>query len=143
MLLNTRKYVAVLACAGLILAVLPAFAGDKDKPALTGAWVQQGAELRITFVDKDTMKIYPHGENEVLVIVCSYSVAKDGLVKAKITDLEGKEEAKEKAKELVPIGLEFTFAWKVKDDTATLAGVKGDKVQALKAHLEGKYEPKR
>lgn len=147
MLLKTRKYVAVLACGALALAGLLASAedkkADKDKPALSGVWVQTGGELKIEFEGKDVMKIFPHGENKVIVIICSYTIDKEGLVKAKVTDFDGTDEAKEKVKEKVPVGLEFSFKWKVKDDTATLDDLKGDKVDVLKSHMEGKYDQKK
>ncbi len=136
---------AVLACAALALAARPALAegkkADKDRPALTGVWAQDGGETKIEFGDKDVMKIFPHGDNDVLIVVCSYTAGKDGLVKAKITELGGK--AKEKAKDLLPVGLEFSFKWRVKDAAATLDDVTGDKLpEQMKAHLEGKYEKK-
>jgi hypothetical protein len=136
---------AVLACAALVLASRPAPAGDKksdkDKPALAGVWTQTGGETKIEFADKDVMKIFPHGDNDVIVVVCSYTTGKDGLVKAKITELDGK--AKEKAKDLLPVGLEFRFKWQAKDAKATLDDVTGDKVpEQLKSHLEGKYDKK-
>jgi hypothetical protein len=115
---------------------------DKDKPALTGSWVQQGAELKIEFADKDSLKIAPHGNADVLLVLCSYTVEK-GVVKAKVTGFEGKDEAKEKAMEKVPIGTEFSFKWEVKGDTGTLDDVKGEKVEVLKSHLEGKYDQKK
>ena len=87
------------------------------------------------------MKIYPHGDNKVIVVVCEYSLKKDGLVKAKITELQGR--AKEKVKEAAPVGLEFTFKWQAKDDSATLDDLKGDNTEALKAHVEGKYDQKK
>jgi len=96
--------------------------------------------MKIEFSDKDVMKIVPHGEKKVIVVVCEYTVDKQGLVKAKIKELEG--EAKDKAKDHLPVGLEFSFKWQVKDDAATLDDVKGDNVDPLKAHLEGKYEKK-
>src|SRR5206468_3880423 len=109
--------------------------------ALVGVWVQKDGEMKIEFADKDVMKLFPHGDNEVIIIVCSYALEKDQLVKAKITDLEGK--AKEKAKELLAPGLKFSFTWQVKNDTATLADVKSKDVELLKSHLEGKYEQKK
>jgi hypothetical protein len=148
MLRKTLGYVALLACGALTLAGLTASADDKkddkDKAALSGAWVKKAGELKIDFCDKDVLKIYPHG-NEVIVMVCKYTSAKDGRVKAKLTEFEGKEEAKEKAKEKVPLGLEFSFKWKVKDDTATLGDLKGkgDTIEHLKSHLEGEYEQKK
>jgi hypothetical protein len=163
------KCVAALACGGLVLvgwhlhgaggpacpgARLLALLGvdvccttttsaeDKkdDKPALSGTWALKGGELKIEFADKNVMKVFPHGKAEVLAILCSYSVGKDGLVKAKITELEG--EAKDKAKDHVPVGLEFNFKWKAKDDTAKLEDVKGENTDVFKSHMEGEYEKK-
>jgi hypothetical protein len=143
------KYVAVLMCGVLALAGLGVCAtltsaddkkDDKDKPALSGVWVQKGGELKIEFSGKDVMKVFPHGK-DVLVILCEYTVEK-GVVKAKITDFEGKnEEAKAKVKEKLPVGTEFSFEWKVKGDTARLDYQKGD--EHLKSHLEGEFEQKK
>jgi hypothetical protein len=138
---KTLTPVVLLACSVLVLAVLPARADDKDKTAPSGAWVLQGKELKIEFADKDVMKIFPHGENNVIVVVCQYKVEKKGLVKAKITELAGKE--KDKAKEILPIGLAFDFTWQVKDGIATIGDLQGKNVELLKSHLEGSYEPKK
>jgi hypothetical protein len=144
---KTLTYGAALACGILALAGLSASAGggkdDKDKPALSGVWVRKGGELKIEFSGTDVMKISPHGENEVLIISCKVTVGKGGLVKAKVTELEGKEEVKEKVKEVVPVGFEFSFKWQAKDDAATLDGMKGDKVETLKSRLEGEYGRKK
>lgn len=163
MLRKTHTCVAVLGCgvlalAGLhlpgkvcpgarILALAERTASandnkdDKDKPALSGIWVRQGGELKIEFCDKDVLKIDPHGNGEIL-IVCKYSVEKEGRIKVKIDELEGKEEVKEKVKDKVPLGLEFSFKWKVKDEKATLDDLKGegDTIEMLKSHLEGEYD---
>jgi hypothetical protein len=88
------------------------------------------------------MKIFPHGENDVIVIICEYTVDKDRLVKAKITGHEGKDKAKMMAQEKLPADTEFSFRWKVANDTAKLDDVKGAKVELLKSHLEGEYRPK-
>jgi hypothetical protein len=145
MLWKPLKCGAALACVVLALAGPSASADDKkddkDKPALAGVWVLKDGEMRIEFSDKDVMKISPHGKDELILILCKYAVEKDGRVKVKVADLEG--EAKDKVKELVPVGLEFSFTWKVKDDTAALDDVKGDKTEAIKSHLEGKYAPKK
>jgi hypothetical protein len=145
MLRKTHLRVAALACGLLALAGLSASAGDekggKAKPALAGTWVLKGGELKIEFCDKEVMKISPHGDNDAIVVVCSYQVEKGKRVKTKITELEGK--AKEKARELIPVGLEFSFTWQVKDGIATLGDLKGKKVELLKSHLEGQYEQKK
>jgi hypothetical protein len=135
---------AVLACAFLALAGLSAPAddkkGDKDKSGPAGVWQLKAGDLRIEFADKGVLKISPHGKDDLILILCKYTVEKDGSVKAKVTELSG--EAKDKVKDVVPVGYEFTFKWNAKDDTATLDGVKGDNVEHLKSHLEGKYGKK-
>jgi hypothetical protein len=135
---------AVLACAVLALAGLSVSAddkkGDKDKSAPAGVWQLKDGEQRIEFADKGVLKISPHGKDNVILIQCKYTVEKDGSVKAKVTELSG--EAKDKVKDVVPVGYEFTFKWTAKDDAATLDDVKGDKVEHLKSHLEGKYGKK-
>jgi RNA polymerase sigma factor (sigma-70 family) len=116
---------------------------DKKPAAPSGTWVRKEGEMKIEFVDKETVKLYPHGENEVIIISCSYSVEKEGIVKVEVTDLEGKEEAIKKAKERVPVGFKFSFRWKVKDGAATLSEVKGKDADTLKSHLEGDYAEKK
>ena len=136
--------VLVLTCC--VVSSLPASADDKkddkDKRPLSGAWVKREGELKIAFSGKDVMKILPHGNEEVLVILCTYTVEK-GEVKVKITGFEGKEEAKDKVKELLPIDSRFRFKWHVEGDSGTLDEVKGDKSDLLQSHLEGKYDRKK
>jgi hypothetical protein len=134
---------SVLSCAFLALAGPSASAddkGDKDKSAPAGVWQLKDGELRIEFADKGVLKISPHGKDELILILCKYTVEKDGSVKAKVTELAG--EAKDKVKDAVPVGYEFSFKWNAKDDAATLDAVKGDNVEHLKSHLEGKYGKK-
>jgi hypothetical protein len=114
----------------------------KDKPALSGTWVKKEGELKIEFADKEVLKVSPHGKDDLILIVCSYTVDKNGLVKAKVTDFEGQDEAKQKVKEKLPVGTKFGFTWKVKGEAATLADVEGEKVETLKSHLEGEYQKK-
>jgi hypothetical protein len=138
----------VLACNVLVLASLPALAGDekdkdKSKPVLSGVWALKEGETSIEFADKRVVKISPHGDDKVIAVVCEYTTGKEGLVKVKITGFEGKDEAKEVVKELLPVGTEFSFKWKVTKDTAKLTELKGDKVDVLKSHLEGEYREKK
>jgi len=130
-----------LASAFFTLATVSAFADDK-KSALPGVWVMKEGEPKIEFADK-VLKIFPHGDNKVIVVVCEYALKKDHLVKAKITDFEGTDEAKTRVKDLLPVGTEFSFQWKVKNDTAKLEDLKGDKVEHMKSHLEGEYNQKK
>lgn len=143
MLLRTFASAAALPGVVLWLAAAGAPAGDaKAKPALAGAWVVDGGELKIEFADKNLMKIYPHGENKVIVINCEYAVEKGKPVKAKITGFDGTDQVKQMVMQKLPIGLEFNFRWTVKDDAATLADVKGDNVELLKSRLENPYRAK-
>ena len=145
MMRKAIECVAALACGVLVLGGLSVAADDKkddkDKAVPSGAWVQQEGQLKIDFSGKDALKIYPHGD-DTIVIVCEFTATK-GLVKVKITDFEGtKQEAKEKVKEKLPAGTELEFQWKVEDRTATLSDVKGggDNGELLRSRLEGKYD---
>jgi RNA polymerase sigma factor (sigma-70 family) len=162
MILNTIKLAAVLISGALILGGVAKYGGfaaqagpeplvvlraddnkeDKDKPAISGVWVLKDGEMKLDFSEKDRIAIFPHGENKVIVVNCEYTRDKDGVVKAKITGFDGKEEAKKIIMEKLPVGTEFTFKWKVKDDTATIGDVKGEKVELLKSRLEGDYTKK-
>ena len=113
-----------------------------DKPALAGVWVKKEGELKLDFTEKDTVVITPHGENKVVVIRCEATPDKDGVVKAKIADIEGKEEAVKMIKEKLPIGTEFTFKWTVTKESAKLDDLKGEKIEIFKSHMEGEFEKK-
>ena len=110
---------------------------------MKNVWVLKGGELKIEFADKNVLKISPHGDSKLIAVICKYTVENDGLVKAKITDFEGKDEVKQKAKDNLPVGTAFRFKWAVTADTARLSDLQGDKSEHLKAHLEGRYERKK
>jgi len=131
---------ALLTCGTLgLIHIATVSADEKDQAAPSGVWMLKGGEMRVEFA-KDTLKISPHNKDEFVLIVCKFSLQKDGLVKAKVTELDGK--AKDKVKELVPVGLEFSFTWKANGDSATLASVKGESVDVFKNHMEGDYDKK-
>jgi hypothetical protein len=138
-------YGVVLAYGVLVLACVSTSAEDKKgaKPALSGTWVKKDGELKIEFSDKDVIKIVPHGDSSVLAIVCNYTVEKGDRVKVEVTGFEGKEEAKKKAQEHLPIGFKFTFKWKVNGNAAKLDDLMGDDIEMLKSHLEGDFEHKK
>ena len=132
-----------LACGVLALLVPLVLADDKEaKPTTAGTWKKADGNLILEFVDKETLKVQPHGDKENIAIECSYTVGKDGVVKVKITGHEGKDEIKKKLKEVAPVGAEFTFKWAADGDKATIDEVDGKNVDALKSHLEGKFEKK-
>jgi hypothetical protein len=140
--LTTLGYGALLACSFFVLAGPIASADDKkdkEKPTLSGVWMLKAGEAKIEFSSKNVMRIAPHGDSNVIVVICAYTVEKEGLVKAKVTDIDGMDDAKEKVKEIVPAGTEFSFKWKVTDDTAKLEDLKCDKTDDLKSHLEGEF----
>src|SRR5262249_54101099 len=146
MRVNTLPCPVLFVCCFFTLVGLSASAEDKkdkNKLSLSGVWTLNGGEAKIDFSEKNVMKIAPHGDSNLIAVVCEYTVDKEGLVKAKVTDFEGKDEAKEKVKEKVPVDTEFSFKWKVKDDTAKLEDLKCDKVEELKSHLEGEYNQKK
>lgn len=144
MLTKTFSYALVLACGAFVVFDLPSVADDKkdDKPALSGAWGKKDGELKIEFVDKDVMKIAPHGDPAMIAIVCNYTLEKEGRVNAKVTDFEGKEDIKKMIQQHFPIGFKFTFKWEAKDNSAKLDDVTGKEVDMLKSHLEGDFEKK-
>ncbi len=132
---------AALAVVVLHHGHLPRAAGD-DKKAPAGTWAKKGADVKLEFPEKEILKVYPHGDKDAFAVICSYTLGKDGLVKAKVKDYEGSAEIKEQAKNVIPVGLEFEFTWTVKDGAGKLDDVKGDKTEPIKNHLEGDYEKK-
>jgi hypothetical protein len=131
-----------LACSAFILVSLSASANDekdKDKPALSGVWMLKEGETKIEFSEKNVMTICPHGDSNVIALVCEYTLEREGLVKAKITNLGGKDEVQKIVQEMLPVGTEFRFKWKVTDDAAKLDDLMGEKVEPLRSHLEGEY----
>ncbi|HKB35400.1 MAG TPA: hypothetical protein VKD72_03035 [Gemmataceae bacterium] len=141
---KTLKYSAVMTCGVLVLISLFVLADDTkgDEPAPSGTWSKKDGELKIEFADKGVMKIAPHGDSTMIGIVCDYTVDKAGLVKAKVTGFEGKEEAQKHVAEKLPVGFKFSFKWTVKGNAAKLDDVSGDNVDLLKSHMEGEFEKK-
>jgi hypothetical protein len=83
-----------------------------------------------------------HGDSGNIQIECSYTVTKEGLVKAKVKSHGGDEKVVEKVKNVVPVGMEFQFKWKVDGEAATLDEVDGKDTDQVKARLEGDYAKK-
>lgn len=132
-----RLFAGTLALA---LAAGPAAADDKDKVTHSGTWTREanGLDLKIEF-SKETFKFtLSSGENGVTA-TCKYTVEKDGTVKATITKVEEKGSFPSKP----PDGLEFSFKWKVKGDTAALDDLKGPDLAEAKAIVEGDYAKKK
>jgi hypothetical protein len=143
---NALGYRTLLVCGVLALACRLVLAddgqGDKDKPVPSGTWEKKDAEAKLQFTGEDKLTIFPHGDSVDIQIDCSYTVTKDGLIKAKITRLGGPDDVVEKVKGSAPIGLEFQFKWKVDGDKAALEDLDGKDVEHVKEHLQGNYTKK-
>lgn len=112
----------------------------EEKPSLSGTWQMQGGEMKMEFGEKNSLKLMPHGAGDVITFVCEYSLGKGGLVKAKVTELQGTK--KDQVKDKFPEGSELSFKWIVQGTTALLEDVKGEAFEAFKSHLEGKFDKK-
>ncbi|MBA4067216.1 MAG: hypothetical protein C0501_26620 [Isosphaera sp.] len=125
-----------------VSAALAAAADDKtepkEKPAVT-TWEREVSGIDLKFeVGKDTVKIFVFaGENGA--IVTSKTAEKDGVVKATVTAVEEKGNFPSKPK----VGLEWSFKWAVKGDTAVLSDLKGTGLDEAKPILEGEYKQKK
>jgi hypothetical protein len=122
-------------------------ADDKDKPALSGTWTREsgGLDMKYEFVSKDMLKISVFGGENGAIVTAKYTVDKDGVVKIKVTEVEEKGNFPGKP----PKGVEFSFKWKVKGDTATLddfMGIGDDAKKIAEAAaplIEGEYVRKK
>jgi hypothetical protein len=138
-----RLFVGAIAVTLLLLAGDDASSQDKKekKAVLSGTWAREanGLDVKFEFSGNDTVKVSVFGGDNGIIATCKHTVDKDGLVKAKITKVEEKGTFEAKP----PVGLEFSFKWKVKGDTATLDELKGEMVEDAKPVLEGEYERKK
>ncbi len=146
---NTLWFGTLLVCGIFALAARPSSADGgkddkdkKDKTSLSGSWEKKDAEPKLKFTTEGELTIYPHGDSANIQIECSYTVTKEGLVKAKVKSFGGAENVIEKVKNVVPVGTEFKFKWKVDGEAATLNEVEGEDAQAVKDRLEGDYAKK-
>ena len=135
-----RSFASALLAAAVCLT--GSFADDKKeekKPALTGTWTREanGLDLKFEFVNKDTLKMSAFAEDNGVIVTTKYTV-KDGLVTAKVTDVEVKGEFKNKP----PKGLEVKFKWKVTGETATLDDFEAENLEEAKPVIEGEYKKK-
>jgi RNA polymerase sigma factor (sigma-70 family) len=113
-----------------------------DRPTLSGTWGKKVGALKIEFADKGVMKIAPHGDSTAIAIVCDYTVEQEGLVKARVTGVQGNGAATKHIGGLLPAGTQFSFKWTVKADAAKLDDLAGDKVEVLRHLLVGDFEQK-
>lgn len=130
---------AFLACAGGLVVIGGSAVGD-DVAAIKGVWAKKSGEAKLDFSDANVLRIAPHGNPEMLAVVCEYSLEKDGLVKAKVTGFEGEAEIKKAVEGHLPIGTKFSFKWDATGGAAKLEKVECSEFDGLKSHLEGDYE---
>ena len=143
MLRNMLGRRTFLSFAALVLAGSRVQADDKnDKPTLSGCWGMKDSEPTLKFTPEGGLTIYPHGDDNAILIECSYTLSKEGLVKAKVTHIDAPEKVIEQVKNVISIGLEFQFHWKADGDKATLEGMEGKDVDPIKDRLEGEYSKK-
>ena len=143
MLLSKLPSRRLLLACGLTALLVPLVGAEDKVQAPSGTWDKKEGMGRIEFADKGVVKIHPHGDKAELTLVCSYTAGKDGVLKVKITDHEGKSELIAKLKDRLPTGTEFSFKWVAKDDSATVEDVEGKELEGLKSHFEGGYEKKK
>jgi hypothetical protein len=116
-------------------------ADDKKDKALSGTWTREanGLDIKVEFVGKDTVKMSASADADNGVTVTCKFKQTDGAVKAKVTKVEVKGDFKNAPKE----GLEISFKWKVKGDTATLDDLEGEGLENAKPVVEGEYAKKK
>ena len=114
---------------------------DEKDTALSGTWLREanGIDLKLEFGEKNTFKLSAFGGDNGVIVTCKYTIGKDGEVRAEITKVEEKGNFPAKP----PVGLEFSFKWKVKGDTGTLDDLKGQMFEDAKPVVEGEYDRKK
>ena len=124
----------------LALAAVGGPAAADEKAALSGTWTREANGLDLKFVfEKETFKVSAFAGDNGVTVTCKYTVGKDGTVKATIAKVEEKGNFPSKP----PEGLEFSFKWTVKGNTANLDDLKGKELEDAKPILEGDYQKKK
>ena len=132
----------VFAAALALGLVSTAYAEDKkDAPKLAGTWVREadGIELAFQFVGDDVVKVSVTAGDNGIVSTCKYTVGKDGVISAKITDVKEKGTFPSKP----PVGLEFKCKFTIAGKTAKLTDFESEKAEGAKDVLEGEYKAKK
>ncbi len=113
---------------------------EKDKPVVTGVWQRKDGdfEFNLDFSEKSILKISLQHGDKGGIVTCECTPEKNGMVKGKITQVEGSDHIKEK----LPVGAEFKFKWTFKEKTAALDDLESEKAPIMK-HLEGTFEKKK
>jgi hypothetical protein len=143
MLRNMLSRRTFLSFAALVLAGSRVQADDKtDKLTLSGSWGKKDSEPTLKFTREGGLTIHPHGDDNAILIECSYTLSKEGLVKVKVKNIDAPEKVIEQVKNVISIGQEFEFHWKADGDKATLEGIEGKDVDPIKDRLEGGYSKK-
>lgn len=114
---------------------------DKDKPKLSGTWAREveGFEVKFAFAKADEMKVTVMNGANGAVVKCKYTVDKDGVVKATVTDVEEKGEFPAKPAK----GFEFELKFKIEGKKAKVSDFKGENADGAKPIIEGDYDEKK
>lgn len=134
------KMLATLLAIGL--TTIGSAAPNKDEaPKLKGIWTRDadGIEVSFHFESAEKCKVTVMAGDNGIVATCKYSVGKDGVISAKITDV--KEKGSFPAKPAV--GLEFKCKFTIDGKTAKLTDFEAEKAEGAKDVLEGEYKPKK
>ena len=131
----------LIAC-GVALALLAGSspAQDKKDKDKSPAWEHEanGVTLKLEF-GKDTLKLTVFQGENGFIATCKTTTDKDGVVKATVTESTEKGNFPPTPKK----GFEFSFKWKVTEDTGTLSDLKGEGLDDVKTTVEGEYRKKK
>jgi hypothetical protein len=134
-----------LIVGGFVLALLASSgtstAQDKKDPKQKPpVWTREAEGIELTLeVGKDTLTLSAFRGDDGVTITCKTTTDKDGTIKATVTEVVEKGSFPAKP----PKGFEFSFKWKVKDDTGTLSDLMGDGLDGARGVLEGEYTKKK
>ncbi|MFO0937394.1 MAG: hypothetical protein U0798_12865 [Gemmataceae bacterium] len=125
---------AVLALVG------STFAEDKKAPALSGKWVRDADDFKLSFsFEKDSKMVLNVMAGEAgLTVTTKYTVDKDGKITAEITDVKEKGNFPTKPE----TGTKFSFKFKVDGKSAKLTDFEHPDGDGAKGIIEGEYKKK-
>jgi len=132
----------MLAVSFVLVLAAPMMADDKvDAKKLKGKWEREteGVKLAYEFKSDTSMKalLTPQGADKPIVVEIDYTLDKDGVLSAVITDVKAEEGAGGPAK-----GDKFTFKVEVGKETLIVSDYKGIGDENVKKLVEGEYKKK-
>ncbi len=130
------RVLALMLCVTVV-----AVAEDKKAPAMpTGNWTHEGdgATVRFRFKKNDKLTVVAKIGEASVTCDCTCTIAADGTIKAKITEVT----AKGDFPELPKADVEMSFKFTVKGKTAKLSEFKSKDLEHARDIVEGEYESK-